>query len=69
MNYDADFMPERYHPPIAKPEIATYQLNYQKGKVISLGIYSDDIIGNGRFDRFFDSLLLHYVTVCNGLVK
>ncbi len=40
--------------------IATYELNYQKGKVIALGIYSDDIITNGKFDRFFDSLLLQY---------
>jgi hypothetical protein len=45
-----------------RPVIATYELNYQKGKVISLGIYSDDIIGNGRFDRFFDSLLLQYAS-------
>jgi len=58
MNYDADFMPERYHPPIAKPEIATYQLNYQKGKVIVLGLYSDDIMSNAKFDKFFDRLLL-----------
>lgn len=58
MNYDADLMPERYHPPIAKPVIATYQLNYQKGKVIALGLYSDDIIFNAKFDEFFDRLLL-----------
>jgi hypothetical protein len=44
----------------AKYVIATYELNYQKGKVIALGIYSDDIIANGKFDRFFDSLLLQY---------
>ena len=37
--------------------IATYEL---KGKVIALGIYSDDIITNGKFDRFLDSLLLQY---------
>lgn len=43
-----------------KPVIATYELNYQKGKVIALGIYSDDIISNGRFDRYLDSLLLQY---------
>lgn len=43
-----------------KPVVATYELNYQKGKVIALGIYSDDIISNGRFDRYLDSLLLQY---------
>ena len=40
--------------------IATYELNYQKGKVISLGIYSDDIITNEKFDRYFDGLLTKY---------
>ena len=44
--------------PIAKPVIATYQLNYQRGKVIVLGIYSSDIISNSKFDKFFDGLLL-----------
>jgi hypothetical protein len=43
-----------------KHVIATYELNYEKGKVIGLGIYSDDIIANGKFDRFLDSLLLQY---------
>ena len=43
-----------------KPVIGTYELNYQKGKVVALGIYSDDIISNTKFDRFFDSLLLKY---------
>jgi hypothetical protein len=45
-----------------KHVIATYELNYQKGKVISLGIYSDDIITNGAFDRFLDSIILQYST-------
>ncbi|PWU81125.1 MAG: hypothetical protein DLM72_08770 [Candidatus Nitrosopolaris wilkensis] len=40
--------------------IATYELNYQKGKVIALGIYSDDIIANSKFNMFFDSLLVKY---------
>ena len=40
--------------------VATYELNYLKGKVIALGFYSDDIITNGSFDRYFDSLLLQY---------
>jgi hypothetical protein len=45
---------------MAKPVIATYKLNYQKGRVIVLGIYSDDIITNGKFDKFFDALLLQH---------
>ena len=61
MNYNALVMSTKnYHPPMAKPVIAAYQLNYQKGKVIVLGIYSDDIITNGKFDKFFDVLLLQH---------
>jgi hypothetical protein len=40
--------------------IATYELNYLKGKVIAIGLYSDDIITNGSFHRYFDSLVLQY---------
>lgn len=44
----------------AKPVIATYELNYQKGRVIALGIFSDDVITNNKFDNFFHGLLLKY---------
>lgn len=40
--------------------IATYEHNYNKGKVIALGLYTDDIISNGVFDRFLDSILVKY---------
>jgi hypothetical protein len=40
--------------------IATYELRYQRGKVIALGIYADDIITNNKFDKYFDNLLLRY---------
>jgi hypothetical protein len=57
LNYSATIT---NHPIHVKPVIATYELNYQKGKVVALGIYSDDIISNTKFDRFFNSLLLKY---------
>jgi hypothetical protein len=57
MNYNAAISNHLIH---TKPVIATYELNYQKGKVVALGIYSDDIISNNKFDKFFDSLLLKY---------
>lgn len=57
LDYNAS-LPSSLQP--AKYVIATYELNYQKGKVIALGLYSDDIIANGKFDRFLDSLLLQY---------
>lgn len=40
--------------------VATYELNYLKGKVIAIGLYSDDIITNGSFDRYLDNLVLQY---------
>jgi len=61
MNYNALVMStKKYHPPVARPVIATYKLNYQKGRVIVLGIYSDDVISNSNFDKFFDGLLLQH---------
>jgi hypothetical protein len=58
MNYDASLL--HYPIPSLRPVIATYELNYQKGKVISLGIYSDDIMTNDRFDKYLDNLILQY---------
>jgi hypothetical protein len=43
-----------------KPIFASYELEYGKGRVIALGIYSDDIITDNRFNLFLDSLLLEY---------
>ena len=45
---------------LGKINVATYELRYKKGIVVSLGFMSDDILDNERFDRFFDSLLLKY---------
>ena len=59
LNYNASLSD---YPIQMRPVIATYELNYQKGRVIALGIYSDDIISNGKFDRFFDSLLIQYAS-------
>lgn len=58
MNYNASLL--KYPISSLRPVIAIYELNYQKGKVISLGIYSDDIITNEKFDRYFDNLVLQY---------
>ena len=58
MNYNASL--SHYPIPSLRPVIATYELNYQKGKVISLGIYSDDIITNERFDKYLENLVLEY---------
>ena len=41
--------------------ITTYELDYLKGKVLTLGLYADDLKSNERFYRFFDSLIFQYV--------
>ncbi len=46
--------------PVSNVGIATYELNYGMGKVIALGIYSDDIIQNQYFSRFFDIILVNH---------
>ena len=43
-----------------RPLIATHEPNYQKGRVITLGLYSNDILSNGRFDRLLHNLLLQH---------
>jgi hypothetical protein len=55
MNYNASLLHNSL-----RPVIATYELNYQKGRVISLGIYSEDVITNQKFERYLDNLLLQY---------
>jgi hypothetical protein len=52
--------PQNKNNDTTKIKIATYELDYGRGKVISLGIYADDIIKNYRFNKFLDSLLLKY---------
>jgi hypothetical protein len=43
-------------------KIATYELDYKKGKVITLGLYTDDLLfKNDKFKKFFDSLLYYYL--------
>jgi hypothetical protein len=45
-----------------KPVIATYELHYKNGRVIVLGLYTDDIIHNKRFNEYFRSLILQYAS-------
>lgn len=64
LDYNASGVYYKLSAPASSPSIrhviATYELNYQKGRVIAIGIYSDDIITNGKFNRYFDSLLFRY---------
>ena len=55
-----------YNATINRPDpgqfvIATYELEYKKGRVITLGIWTvNKLFENERFLRFFDSLLFQY---------
>jgi hypothetical protein len=42
--------------------VAAYELEYGKGKVISFGIFGDDIINNKEFLRFFDEMFFSHVS-------
>ena len=42
---------------ISNPKIATYELNYAKGRVVVMGLYSSDIIKDTEFIAFVDKLL------------
>ena len=48
LDYNAS-LPKNYSLRV-KHVVAAYELNYQSRKVIVLGIYSDDIIGNALFE-------------------
>lgn len=64
-NYNAS-IPRTFFPVLSssaslgqvKPIIATYELDYIRGRVITLGIYSDDIVTNNKFNSYFEKLLL-----------
>jgi len=40
--------------------VASYEMDYKKGKVIALGLYTDHFTKNERFWKFFDSLWYQY---------
>ncbi len=40
--------------------IATYYMNYQKGKVIMIGLYGQQVANNKAFLEFFDSIIMQH---------
>lgn len=59
-NYDATLVTKQHVS--YKPVIATYELHYKKGLVIVLGLYSEDILYNVKFDKYFDTLLMQHTS-------
>jgi hypothetical protein len=60
LDYNASVTKPSSKTVISKPVVASYELSYKKGKVVVLGIYSDDVITKDRFNQFLDILLLKY---------
>ena len=56
-----DYNATENEPDPRKFTIATYEFDYKRGKVLTMGLYTDDLKGNERFWRFFDSLIFQYV--------
>ena len=65
LNYGAVY-PDYKRDGYPKPTIAAYELNYQKGKVISFSIFSDHVIPNYKFLTFFDAILLKHALASMG---
>ena len=57
LNYNAS-LSNRFSLLFPKLVIATYELQYQNGTVVGLGIYSDDVLSNARFGKYLNNLLL-----------
>jgi hypothetical protein len=43
---------------LLQPQIATYDLDYGKGKVIVIGLYRTDLLKKQKFIEFFDGIML-----------
>ena len=56
-----DYNATENEPNPRKFTVATYEFDYKRGKVLTMGLYTDDLKGNERFWRFFDSLIFQYV--------
>jgi hypothetical protein len=54
---DGEYLDESHKEAQAK-RIATYQLDYGKGKVLMLGIYGQNLANNTKFLDFLDSIIL-----------
>jgi N,N-dimethylformamidase beta subunit-like, C-terminal len=54
LDYQAYDLPEKY----ANATVATYEMNYGKGKIISLGIWGHQLINNEQFLKYLDNDLI-----------
>jgi hypothetical protein len=55
--------PKTFDPPFPQPIVATYQKPYGQGQSIVFGLYSDELLGNPKFLKFFDQVFLKLATI------
>jgi hypothetical protein len=69
IDYGIKFQPSDYisHPQKIGQIVATYILDYGKGKVIMLGLFGHTLADNESFFKFFDNLITHQVFGSNTL--
>ncbi len=54
LDYRASFSLDKY----PNVTVATYQMNYGKGKIINLGIWGHELIKNAAFLNYFDNVIM-----------
>jgi glucose/arabinose dehydrogenase len=60
INYGAIFPKEYPFDSHRNAKIATYEMNYGKGKVIVIGLYGQEVADNEAFLKFFDNTILQH---------
>ena len=68
IKFPKDYLVFETFPPDKKDgniTVATYSLNYGKGKVIMMGLYGQNLAENERFIKVFDNLIIHQALCSN----
>jgi hypothetical protein len=55
-----DIILYKYQTTDNKHIVATYELDFKKGKIVALGIFADDVERNPAFDKYFSLLVMRY---------
>jgi parallel beta-helix repeat protein len=58
IDYQAYNIPSKYKGQYPNPIIATYEMSYEKGKVINLGIWGHTLTKNQKFLDYFDNVII-----------
>jgi hypothetical protein len=59
LDYGADYTTYK-----VQHKVATYVLLYGKGEVVNFGLYTEKILKNERFQKFFESVITTYCRLC-----